>query len=74
MKNWRPDGWDKTRLDYLAGEAIKAPIGPYSVHPRLKSFEAGADAMYEEILKLIEKLGYQRAADDIRLYTGEVRE
>ncbi len=50
---WRPDDWE---CKYLGKKANRY-------------YELGADAMYEEVLKLINRLGYGRVVDDIRIYT-----
>jgi hypothetical protein len=37
------------------------------------AFEAGADAMLEAVIKLVERLGHERVADDIKLFTMEAK-
>ena len=65
---WRPDDWVNPHKGVSAW--AKESIGPPKQWLIDSTFEAGADAMYESMLSLIERLGYKRVANDIRLYAG----
>ena len=47
--SWRPNGWDKIRLDYLATLAKNEDVGPFNTSKRIVDYEAGADAMLEAL-------------------------
>ena len=74
---WRPKNWEKNKktLDIPQGTEPQTTLCrhcAYMVAQAEYSYEAGADAMFVEVIKLIERLGYQRVADDIKLFTMEV--
>jgi len=66
-KPWRPEGWENPHGPPLSGYDRVFVLEHNPLEAAI--YEAGADAMYISMLELIEKLGYKRVADDIRIYT-----
>lgn len=82
--NYRPDDWYEETKPLLANQGIIPPQTEYPIVIssefewevlKRNCFEAGADAMLGEVLKLVDnpKLVPKRVADDIKLFMGSVK-
>ena len=69
---YRPKNWDNPYAPTYHCICLETDEEYDRPHPDFNTFEAGADAMLEGILKLIEneQLVPKRVADDIKIYMG----